>query len=335
VIQSSTTTAGIVFPIAAAVALAASLVLVSSLERLALRWGLSEAMLGILVAAAANAPEITSAVTASAHGQGAIGAGVVLGSNVFNLAALLGLGAIVASRIRLHRKVVLFEGTTGTWVALVTLVVVVTGLAAGVGLLLVVLVVGPYLLVTASSPEGLRKRGIPATIAWWLGQAVAEEEQELTAGIHPAPARRFDGMVAAGSVVVVVLASVVMERSAEKLGQHFGLSKLVIGGVILAAVTSLPNAVGAVYLSARGRGTAVLSEAMNSNMINVVVGLFIPALFFGLGTSGNDGRLVAGWYAAVTVLSLVLAFAGRGLSRLAGSAIVASYTVFLLIAVMR
>jgi Ca2+/Na+ antiporter len=35
-----------------------------------------------------------------------LGAGVVIGSNIFNLAALLGLGAVVAGRIVLHRKVV-------------------------------------------------------------------------------------------------------------------------------------------------------------------------------------------------------------------------------------
>jgi cation:H+ antiporter len=334
-IGSSPIAAGIVFPIAAAVALATSVLLVSSLERLASRWGLSEAMLGVVVALAADAPEITSAVTASAHGQGAIGAGVVLGSNVFNLAALLGLGALVASRIRLHRKVVILEGTTGVWVAVVTIVVVVAGRAPGLGLLLVAVVVGPYLLVLASSPEALRKRGMPPAVARWLVQAVAEEEEELTPAIHAAPARRFDSMVTLGSVVMVVLASVVMERSAESLGQHFGLSKLVIGGVILAAVTSLPNAVGAVYLSARGRGTAVLSEAMNSNMINVVVGLLLPAIFLGLGASGSDGRFVAVWYAVLTVLSLAMAFAGRGLTRLAGGAIVASYAAFVLIALTR
>jgi Ca2+/Na+ antiporter len=126
-----------------------------------------------------------------------------------------------------------------------------------------------------------------------------------------------------------------MERAAEKLGHHFGLSELVIGGVVLAAVTSLPNAVGAVYLSARGRGAAVLSEAMNSNMINVVVGLLLPAIFFGLGAAGGDGRLVAFWYAALTIVSLTLAFAGKGLSRLAGTIIVASYAVFVLVAISR
>jgi cation:H+ antiporter len=331
----SASAAGVVFPVAAAVALGASFVLVSRLERLASRWHLSEAMLGVVVALAADTPEITSAVTASAHGQGAISAGVVLGSNAFNLAALLGLGALVASRIRLHRRVVLFEGTTGTWVAVVTVVVVLTRLAPGLGLALVLGVVGPYLLISASSTEGLRRRGVPTRAARWLGRAVTEEEQELTPGIHPFPPGRLDGMVAIVSVAIVVGASIVMERTAEKLGHHLGLSKLVIGGVILAAVTSLPNAVGAVYLSARGRGAAVLSEAMNSNMINVVVGLLLPAIFFGLGAAGGDGRLVTVWYAALTVISLALAFAGKGLSRVTGTAIVAAYAAFVLVAITK
>ena len=47
-----------------------------------------------------------------------------MGSNVFNLAALLGLGAVVAGRISLHRRVVILEGATATWVAAVTVMVV-------------------------------------------------------------------------------------------------------------------------------------------------------------------------------------------------------------------
>ncbi len=116
----STGAAAVAFPVGALCSLAASFVLVSRLERVAGRIRLSEAMLGLVVALAADAPEITSAVTASAHGQTGIGAGVVLGSNVFNLAALLGLGAIVARRIRLHRKVVILDGAAATWVALVS-----------------------------------------------------------------------------------------------------------------------------------------------------------------------------------------------------------------------
>src|SRR5271165_1906125 len=41
---------------------------------------------GLVAALAADTPEVTSAVTALAHGQHDVGTGVILGSNVFNLA---------------------------------------------------------------------------------------------------------------------------------------------------------------------------------------------------------------------------------------------------------
>ena len=87
---------------AAALSLGASAVLVVRLERLGARLGLSEALLGLVAALAADTPEVTSAVTALAHGQHDVGTGVVLGSNAFNLAALIGLGAVVAGGIKLH-----------------------------------------------------------------------------------------------------------------------------------------------------------------------------------------------------------------------------------------
>src|SRR5499427_385162 len=108
----------------AVVSLLASMVLVARLERVGERLGLSEALLGMVAALAADAPEVTAAVTAVAHHEQRVGAGVILGSNVFNLAALLGLGAVVAGRVGLHRRVVLLGGAIAVWVALVALAVV-------------------------------------------------------------------------------------------------------------------------------------------------------------------------------------------------------------------
>src|SRR5215472_1810886 len=87
------------FLVGAGVSLGTSYILVTRLERIGERLGLSEALLGVVAALAADAPEITSAVAALTSGQGKIGAGVIIGSNVFNLAALLGLGAVVAGGI--------------------------------------------------------------------------------------------------------------------------------------------------------------------------------------------------------------------------------------------
>ncbi|HUE61362.1 MAG TPA: hypothetical protein VMO88_17470 [Acidimicrobiales bacterium] len=323
--------AGVAFPVAALLALASSFVMVSRLERVAGRLRLSEAMLGLAVALAADSPEITSSVTASAHGQSVIGIGVVLGSNVFNLAALLGLATVVAGRIGLHRKVVIFEGVTAFWIAITTLAVIAAGWSAGAGAALVLVAVAFYVLVLTSSSGALVRIGFSQRVAQWLSTAAGEEELELAVAIRAEPAGRFDAALLAASLAMVVAASAVMERSAEVLGRHLHVSRFVIGSVVLAAVTSLPNAVGAVFLASRGRGAAVLSEAMNSNMLNVIVGLFLPGIFLGLGQTGGDGTLVAGWYVGLTLLTLLIAFAGRGLDRKSGWVIVIAYGAFVVV----
>jgi Ca2+/Na+ antiporter len=97
---------------------------------------------------------------------------------------------------------------------------------------------------------------------------------------------------------------------------------------VLAAVTSLPNAVAAVYLARRGRGAAALSTALNSNAINVTAGLLIPATIIGLSRPSASGLLVAGWYLGLTAVTLLLAYAFRGLQRSSGWMIIALYAFF-------
>jgi len=97
---------------------------------------------------------------------------------------------------------------------------------------------------------------------------------------------------------------------------------------VLAAVTSLPNAVAAVYLAARGRGHATLSTALNSNTLNVVAGLLLPATVIGLGRPSGQAVLVTAWYVALTLAVLGLTYRDRGLGRGAGSLVIAAYAAF-------
>ena len=307
--------------------LAASWLLVSRLERLGERAGFSEAWLGLVAALAADAPEITSAVTALARGQPSVGAGVVIGSNVFNLAALLGLAAVVAGRIAFHRRVVLLAGVPAVWVAAATLLTV-TMLGPTAGLALTMAVLGPCVVVLGMSRDRIEALPLPARWTRWLVAAIHEEEDELAEAVRPQPGTWQDAVAAVLALVAVVGASTVMEVAATSLGHRYGVADIVTGGLVLAIVTSLPNAVAAVYLARRGRGAAVLSIALNSNAINVVAGLLIPASLAGLGPRSAQGTLVAAWYAGLTVLALALAYRNRGLGRAAGAAIIAGYLAF-------
>ncbi len=318
----------VVFTSAAAVSLATSWLLVSRLERIGARVGLSEALLGMLAALAADAPEITASVTALAGHHTQIGAGVVIGSNVFNLAALLGLSAIVAGEIKLHPRVIIFEGTVAMLIATVCLGVVLGGAGPGVGLFAAVAVLIPYLVVSGVSPERLAAGGLPRAWANWLAEAVIEEEQELEPAIHPPRAGALDVTVALLATGVVVGASIAMELTASKLGARHNVAEIVVGALVLAGVTSLPNAVSALYLAVRGRGAATLSIALNSNALNVTVGLLLPGILIGLGAPSGQGTLVAAWYLGLTAATLACAYPGRGLRRAHGALIIGGYLAF-------
>jgi Ca2+/Na+ antiporter len=158
-----------------------------------------------------------------------------------------------------------------------------------------------------------------------VADAVVETEVELEQAIHPRRGGGRDTMQAAVALAVVIGARVAMERAASTFGERHAVPGIVTGGLILAGVTSLPNAVAGIYLAARGRGAATLSTAMNSNALNVVVGLLIPGALAGLGSPSAAATLVAGTYLGLTAVVGLSAFLGGGLRRGFGAAMVCLY----------
>jgi cation:H+ antiporter len=318
-----------VFAVSAIVALAASALLIVRLERIGARLSLSEAGLGLVAALAADLPEISTAVTALLHGQNDVGIGVILGSNVAKLAMLLGLAAIVAGRIRLDRSVVLLETVVAVGLAMITLAVVSDTITPIPGLALALLVFGPYVVLSVMRPATRSRLPIPARLRGTLSSAIRQEESDLD--IHPGRGGGLDVVVAGLVLVVVVAASVALERSGTDIGAAWDLSDVVVGAVLLAVVTSIPNAVAAIYLARKGRGAATLSTTTNSNNINVVVGLLIPSALLGLGTVTSSALLTAWWYVGLTGVILAWAFVRRGLRLVDGIVIAVAYALFVVV----
>jgi Sodium/calcium exchanger protein len=203
--------------------------------------------------------------------------------------------------------------------------VVVGVISPALGLVAVLAALLPYLALLGMGGGRLLRISLPRAWTGWLAAAVHEEELELVVAIHPRRGRAMDAITAGIAAVVVVVASVAMEHTATTLGAHNAVPGIVVGGLVLAAVTSLPNAVAAVYFATRGQGAAVLSTALNSNAINVVAGFLIPATALGLGSPSGSETLIAAAYAAMTAFALVIAYANRGLRRGSGALIIAAY----------
>src|ERR671923_2800372 len=113
-------TALLVFLVCLSATLISSEVLVRGLTVLGTKLKWTDGFLGLLTALGADAPEISAAIAALFAGAADLGRGVVLGSNLFNLAMLLGLSAVLAGQVRMRRQGLTLDGT----VALFTLLVV-------------------------------------------------------------------------------------------------------------------------------------------------------------------------------------------------------------------
>jgi cation:H+ antiporter len=321
-----------VFVFAAAVSLFASGILVVRLERIAKRYGLTETALGLLAALAADAPEISSSVTALIHHDQGVSVGIVVGSNLFNLATLLGLAAVLASPLVLGRALTLVEGIPAIALAVISACMLARWISPVFALVAVLVVVTPYIALAIVGPSG-RGRHIP--LGRMIAAALEAEAADVDEIVHVNPASGLDLGAALLAVVAVVVASAVMEGSAVRLGAHYRLSALVVGGLVLAAVTSIPNVVAALYLSRRRRAAALVSEASNSNTLNVLFGLAIPAVILGDGGHVAGGLLIGFFYVGLTVFAYVTIWLSRGMRRPVGLGLLVGYACFVVLAVLR
>lgn len=288
--------------------LAASAVFAARLDHIGLRLGLPETLLGLLTALAADAPEISSAVTALVSHERSVAVGVVVGSNAFNLAAMLGVSAVVASRVRARHEALELEAFVGLWLVAVALAVVAGGIGAKLGIALVAVVAIPYvfLLGRGEPPGHPRERSV--------------DTRREVAGLV---------VVLLVALALIVGGSIGAVRSATDLAHAWSVPPALVGVVVLAILTSLPNAWTGIRFGLQQRGSALLSETMNSNSINLVAGLAVPAALGSLvAFSGLDVFDLA-WLLGMTAVAVVLFGRRGGAGRPAGVVLIVLYAVFL------
>jgi cation:H+ antiporter len=273
----------------------------------------------LLAALGADAPELASAVTAILSGARDVGLGVVLGSNLFNLAALLGLSSVVAGGVRIRREPLILDAAVGLSITACAALLL-TGFVPGVGAAVPAALIFVLYLLALGRFHGLARRFWPEAFE------VSVDHEESTSSWAPV------ALLPVG-VAGVLLGSLGMVRAALQLAATWHISGWLLGTVILAGLTSLPNLYVALHFARADRGTALVSAAMNSNTINLLGGLFAPALVFGV-IGGRGGFLSMAWLLALTVAVVGLALRRGRLSRLDGVLVVAAYAAFVLYGVV-
>ena len=318
------------FPICLAAIAAGSVWMSRGLHRLGTGLGLLPGLLGLITALGSDSPEISSAITALLGGNHEVGVGVVLGSNLFNLAALMGVSAILAGRVAMQRRVLLFNASVSLLeTGLVALMILgVLGPAAGMAALVAIFLL--YALALSVRSETVEQSALPgrlrAALSGFLRDVHAHHDKHGQAGQGGRPGWR-DAAGLAAALVLIVLGSMGIVHAVLAIGKAWGIAHGLLGALVLAALTGFPNAYTSIRLALRGQGTAVVSEAINSNTINMVVGIGLPALIFGMSRQ-PVAVMEMWWLLGLTALASGLTWLGRGLSRRDGGMIVAAYLVF-------
>jgi cation:H+ antiporter len=285
---------------------------------LALRLGLSPLIIGLtLMAYGTSSPELVVSVQASLRGSGALAVGNVLGSNLCNLALILGICAlirpIITTRAILRREVPILVGASVLGAALLW-----NGyLVRWEGLVFVALLV----LYTWLSVVWEKRRPTPA----------AETADELPKVSHRLPMASLLMTVGLGLLLV---GSDLLIRGAVSLAATWGISEAVIGLTLVAIGTSLPELALSVVAAARGHADMAVGNVVGSSTFNILGILGATALTAPV-PDVQLARTDLIMLVLVAVVLVPLLRTGHRLSRFEGGFLVAAYAGYLTWIVIR
>jgi len=223
--------------------------------------GMSPLLIGMVIMGfGTSAPEMVVSVMASLDGNPGIALGNAYGSNIANIALILGLTAVIAP-IAVHSQVIRRELPILLAVTVVAALQVYDGEVTRIeGIVLLVLLVG---LLGWNIYQG--RRGQVDTLG-------GEVEQEMVA--HPMPMKKSLIWVVIG-LVLLVASSRLLVWGAVDIAQFFGVSDLVIGLTVVAIGTSLPELASSIAAIRKKEHDMALGNVIGSNLFNTlgVVGL--------------------------------------------------------------
>jgi len=288
--------------------------LVRGSSSLALRAGLSRLMVGLtIVAFGTSSPEMVVSVEAALSNQGDIAVGNVVGSNIFNIAVILGITALVCP-IPVHRQVIKIDAPV----------------ALGVALLLVMLLLNQ----TLSRLEGvLLFSGIVAYtwMSFILARRDASPDSADVEDILAVSSSRHwvvDIAFILVGLAVLVAGSRLLVEHAVVLAGSFGISEAVIGLTIVAAGTSMPELATSLVAAFRKQPDIAIGNIVGSNIFNVLGILGVASVTSPIQAPGIS-TLDYGVMILFTVLLIPLLYTGRQLHRVEGGALLALYLGYL------
>ena len=283
---------------------------------LARNFGISPLVIGMtILAMGSSAPEMMVSATAALDGKTDTAVGNVLGSNIANIALILGITAIIKP-LSISSPVLRRE---------FPLMIAVTLLAGAImwnnhlgfyeGVLLFVLFAVFILAMLKISRNEQKNNDV----------LLAEQESEIPEGVNNSKATLW---VVVGLILLPISAQLLVDN-AVVIAKYFGMSDLVIGLTIIAIGTSLPELAASLAGVLKGEDDMAVGNIVGSNVFNILAVMGIPGILnpsmLSEHAMGRDFWVMLG----VSIMLVIMALGkSRSINRIEGSILFASFLAY-------
>ena len=290
--------------------------LVRGSSSIALRLHLSPLVVGLtIVAFGTSAPELLISIQSALKGSPDIAMGNVVGSNICNLALVLGITAVVNPvKVQLNSIRVDWPMTMGASILLYLLVL--EGILTAIeGVIFIVCLIVYVAFIVTQSRKDVKSAKLKLDIA----------------ALPDAPKQQIwkDIFFIILGCVALFFGSEWFVISAKDLALSLGVEERVVGLTIVAFGTSLPEMVTAAVASFKGESDLALGNLMGSNIFNILSILGITAIIQPISVHEVILNKDLIWMLMITLMILPLMIVRREVGRGDGAVLLIVYAVYI------
>lgn len=271
-----------------------------------------------VVAFGTSAPEAVVSIVASTKGSNEIALSNIIGSNIFNLLAVLGISAIVKG-LKASRQIITKDFLFSILATLVLIAMMfdkfLSGdklniITRGEGLVLLsILVLYVYSLILTASKE----------------KKLIKEKHKLTPK---------DILMLVLGILAVILGGELVVKSSQQIALNLGISETLVGLTIVSIGTSLPELVTSIVAAKKGETDIALGNVIGSNIFNILFVLGISSTLSPILVNSQsliDVLILLG----ITIICYIFTIYNQRIGRTKGIIMTLTYLIFMIYIIMR
>lgn len=303
---------------------------------LARKLKISPLIIGLtIVAAGTSAPELIVSISSTLSGFGDIALGNVLGSNIYNIALILGLSALITP-LRINPNLFRLD---------VPLLLIATVMLAGFcywsggmmrweGAVFFAMFLGYLFWQIRVSRKEIRAEAEAAGLS---DVSLEELEEKAVENQEEMPKTQMGILMAIVWILVglgiLVFGAKVLVLGAVYVAKYFSISDAVIGITIVAIGTSLPELATSLVAAIKGEKDIAVGNVIGSNLFNILLIMGVSPMICPIPAPGIS-LLDLSVMLLCTFLLIPMMWTGKRISRWEGACLLVigiTYTVFLVI----